>query len=158
MNTKTKVGTFISVFVAIVVALAIYSGGIVENVGNMRNTYTATNDTITSPAEGEYTDITGQELIGDYDVINQSGTVIETGDVQLVERVGDQGVKTISIFSPTNSNYTSTSVNVTYTYGPDGYAEDAGTRSVVLLIALFSALAIATIALWPAIKDIANIV
>ena len=74
-------------------------------------------------------------------------------NVSIVERVGTDGLKTVSIYTSSGSIYASKNVNISYTCGNDGYIEDSGIRSVVGLIIIVVALALAVFAMVPAVRE-----
>lgn len=156
MNKKAQmkqIGVLIMVFVAVIVgvALMISSAG---TVGTSTTTITLTNSTITSPANGAATDLTGQDLLSTPVVHNAStGAIIPTTNYTLSERVSPTtGLKTV-YFQTDDASIASQSLNVSYTYGPDGYINDSAGRSIAGLITVFFALAIGVIGLIAINKD-----
>ncbi len=80
------------------------------------------------PAAGASIDLIGQELLSVPTVINRTGAeVITTGNYTIAEGVSTStGVKTIILTTKAGSVYASKDVNISYTYGPDGYVDDTG--------------------------------
>ena len=161
MNNKgqMEVAALIILFISILVGLVLFLP-IAQNVGSVTDTQvfntTESGTVFTAPASGASTDLTGQELIGDAVVQNGSdGTAIETaGNWTVTEIVSTTtGVKTLSFTTTAGSEFASKSVNLTYTYGPDGYIESAGARSITGLIVLFFALGIAVVAMTPVMRS-----
>lgn len=114
-----------------------------ENVAQTSN-FNANNTTVTAPTVNSSTDLTGRELVGTGEVVNSSGTdVVGLGVLLRTGTSSTSGLRTVQIFTnDTGSHSAGDTVNVTYIYRPDGYHNDAGTRSIVLLITLIAALAI----------------
>lgn len=159
-NKKAKAESFGMIglmfvgFVAIIVGLALLNS-IASNAASVSHTNTFTNTSYTAPASGAYSDVTGcQELIGSYTIINAStdGTTIDTNNISMLERVGTDGYKTVSILT-SDARWNSRGINATFVCGSDGYVEDSGARGVVTLIVLFMALAIAAVGLIIVIKN-----
>lgn len=159
---QLTLGTFITVFMAIIVAVALFIT-IAQLVGSTRDTVvynTSTGDAVvTLAANGASVDLTGQDIIGTIvlhnasDNSNEPGSLIDDGNYTVSEIVSTTtGVKTISIQTDA-AQFASAQVNASYTYGPDGYIENSGARSVALLVTLFTALAIAVVAMVPTFRS-----
>ena len=146
------IGIFLSVFVGVIVALALY-GPSVGFIGAATTTVTTVNHSITAPAAGVTVDLVGQELESVPVVINNSNFVVPASNYTIAETVSSvDGLKRISYTSHVGP-YASKVVNITYVYGPEGYIDGAGSRSVAGLIAIFAALAIAVFTLSPVLKE-----
>lgn len=148
-------GVILIAFVAIVVGIAFYQA-IIQYVGESTGVslIRTINSTITMPAANGVVELTGQEYVGTAIVTNASevGTIVPTTNYTITERINSDGVKGIVLTSK-GGMWATGSVNITYTYYPDGYIDDAGGRSMALLIPIFAALAIAIVALVPALRS-----
>lgn len=146
------IGILLGIFVAVIAAIVIFQS-VATSVGSARTTTTYANQTVTVPLKGEYTDISGvQEILGTYTIWNRTTAVIATDNITLVERVGTDGMKTVSIYN-NDGRWNSSSVNVSATFGNDGYIEDSSAWAVTSLIVIFAALAIAVFTLIPILKN-----
>lgn len=154
MNNKGNlgmIGLVITAFIGLLVGIVLLNGGIYENVGTVTNTRTATNLTVTSPANGSTAAILGQAIEGSVTVTNETHDDISSEFIFASSQVLNgafTGTITTNIANNANKN-----VNLSYTYQPDGYIQQAGGRSVAGLIAVFAALAVAVFALVPALRS-----
>lgn len=153
MNRKGQGLTILLVFVGIIVALAMYQG-LDPFMGQATGTATLTNSTFTSPAAGSTIDLTGQELLSTPIVSNRTGqAVVPASNYTIEERISTvDGLKRITYTSRAGP-MAGQAVNISYSYGREGYIEDAGGRGIANLIPLFAALAVALIALSAIYKD-----
>jgi len=161
MNRKGEVsiGSILMVFVAIIVAIALLIASAQNlSVTSAVRTYNTTtgDDTVTLAANGARIDLLGQELISTpvlHNASDNSGLVINVANYTVGEHVSTStGVK--SIFIQTDAaQFASTAVNITYTYGGEGFVTDGGARSVIGLIIIFAALAIAVVTLSPTLRN-----
>ena len=143
MNNKgdTKVvGTLIVLFVGVIVALAIYTGGITQNIGLVDNTITIVNQTVTFPATSGILVLIGQASSVSV-ITNASNVVVPTTNYTVVNYDVSTGNLRTYINASTGY-YNSKSVNISYTYEPLGYAKESGTRAIVDLIAIGAVLGI----------------
>lgn len=148
------IGIVLYAFIGIVVALLLYTSiGQIVGDSTGANPVTKANYTIVAPASGSTLDLPGQELINVPVVTNRTdGIVISTGNYSIYEGVGSSGSKAI-IYKSLSTQFAGKNVNISYQYYPDGYIDDAGARSLALLIPVLAALAIAVIALVPALRN-----
>ena len=147
-------GCIIVVAVSIIVALVVFQV-IASYVGTSTTTVSQVNNSRTAPTSGSCTDIQGfQEVIGTYQIVNGS-SVVPTSNVSVRNIVGVDGQLTASLCTH-DPIYSNKLVNVTATYGPDGYISDSSGRSVTGLIVLLSALAIFVFAI-PNIREYLDI-
>ena len=138
------VGTIILLFVGIIVALSLYSGGITENVGTVTNTVTVVNDSYTFPAAGNTIVLKGQSNTNVAVVNASNGVSVASTNYTIT----NYDISTGSLRSTLTANagivgtFNSTAVKISSTYEPIGYAQESSTRSVVQLIAIFAGLAV----------------
>ena len=160
MNKKgeVSVGLIILTFLAVIVGLVLLTSWS-PFIGITSDTVSLVNSSVTVPAVGACVDLTGQELLSTPQVNNaSSGKVISnSGNINFTisERVSSvDGLKRIAYCHPVTAVInTSQVVNVSYYYGAEGYVEDGGSRSIIGLIGIFAALAIAIAALVPTIRE-----
>lgn len=158
MNKKAQiemVGAIIVTFVGIIVAFAIFNGGITTNVGGVTSTQTfnttAGNDGLT--ANSLVQPLSGKLVTG-FVARNNSGFVIESGNYTILNNQIFNNELTATInASNTLCNGCTTAWNVSYTYQPVGFIPDAGGRAMTSLIIIFAALAIAVFALVPVLRS-----
>lgn len=149
----TSVGAIVMVFIAVIVGLALITGnGIAGNVAASTKTQSSVNHSVTSGASaGLSVELHGSDIVGTPTVINgSSGTVILGNNFTFVQGIGADGQT--ALLMKTNagavtSGFAGKTINVTYTYEPDGYIKDAGARGIYDIVVVFSVLLIAVAAL-----------
>jgi len=163
------VGIIVVVAITLIVGLLLFQV-ISQEVGKSTNTITLgganSNQTILSAnvpdAINTKIDLIGQDLIGSATVVNATGGQTATsGNYTVGEYVSPTtGVKSIyfELDDPqfTGANLTasgSLGLNITYTYGPEGYINNSGARGMAGLIAIMFALALAVVALSPTLRS-----
>lgn len=158
-QVNLSMGLLISAMVAIIVG-AVLMTTVATYVGQTTSTFT-NNDTAdgtatTAPAAGATSDLTGMELIGTPTVINATNATdtIATDNWTIDEGVSTTtSLKTIRLTMDSASTYGGEDLNITYTYGTDGYIESSGARGIVGIILIFMAVGIAVIALVPVLRN-----
>jgi hypothetical protein len=158
MNKKGQdnniLGFTILAFVVIIVGLALLTSS-TTNIGQSVNTYAYAENGVVPAAAGEIKWMTGQSLLSTPTVINQSAVQNCASNVTFAEGVNPTtGVKAIKM--TTNALWTTaecSKLNITYTYGGDGYIDDSGGRAIANLIPIFFVLAIAIVALVPTLRN-----
>ena len=151
---QISMGPILLAFIGIILGITLFIT-IQQLVVPLTAQDTATNVTVAWPsAANGTTDMIGQELFGTPLVTlwNTTGTVVGPGNYTITEEVSN-GVKTIQLKRTDLGEVMLTNVNVTYTFGPDGYIDNGGARSVALIIGIFAALAIAVVALIPTMRS-----
>ena len=151
MNKKGQmgVGVFITTFVVLVVGLAMLSGGVFQSVGTMTNTIYERNHSVTYSG----TTVLKGQAVSNLIVINASdGGIIESGNYTVVNYDVSTGTLRAYLTNLTSRGPYPT-IKVSYTYEPLGYDTNSGNRSIVGLIAVFAALAVAVVALVPAFRE-----
>ncbi len=142
---KVFVGTIITVTFLIVIANAVFT---------QTNTSVATNVTVTAPAVNATLDLTGRSLISETDVSEASNASNTSNGMFLQTRVGTDGLLSVQLtLNDTASAFAGVSVNVSYTYQPEGYLADSGARAIATLILIFGALAILVFVIVIFIKE-----
>ena len=152
MNKQGQIGigSLVVVAVAIILGLVLLQSS-AQNIGGVipSSTTAANNVTYTTGANGAIIELVGQELVGTPIVTNStnSSKIVEAANYTIAECVrASDSLKGICYTTNTVS-YQSTPVNISYNYYPAGYADDAGSRSIIGIIILLAAVAIALIAL-----------
>ena len=148
MDSKFKIGGLILMAIMIIVGTALIPQ-IASNQEQMRKTYdynTSSGSAVITPAAAggsEY--ITGQSLISTPLVVNQTGAFNCAANVSFTSDTVNPTTNLKQIKMTTSALINTTycnKLNVSYTYGGEGYIEDAGGRTVASLILLFSVLAL----------------
>ena len=144
MNKQAQlgIGGFVLLFIGIIVAIALLPA-IADNVSTLSDTVTATNVTYTAPAANGTIDLgTAQELITLIHVTNHTdGTVVGAGNYTIAEGISaTTGKKVVQYTSGVDANYVGDGVNVSMTYGAEGYADNSGARGMSKVILIFAAL------------------
>lgn len=153
-ETSNVVGIFVAGFMVIVVAIALFQASAYQ-VGTATGTGTVVNTTLTLGAGNTSQDLVGQNLISGLTIVNWSGQVVLTNgaNVTIAEGVSPR-TGTLRIIATVNQGtYANQKINVSYVYGPEGYINDSGGRAIASLILIFFALAIAVVALVPALRN-----
>ena len=157
MNKKGQVtmGVLIVLAVAAIVGLVLFQESANQVAkANPSAVTTVTNQTITFPAVGSKLILTGQELVGTPVLTNATtGTLVPATNYTIQEEVRtSDGLKGI-VLTAKAGYQNSVSTNISYTYYPDGYIDDAGGRSIAGIIVLLAAIAIAIFVLAPILKE-----
>ncbi len=158
MNKKGEMGNLgfgliLSAFIGILIGLILISSSAADVAKATDEYTTGATYTITAPTSGSWKDIRGQELLSVPTVTNSSGDAVAAGNYTIEERVSSvDGLKRIA-YKNNNAAYNAAVVNVSYTYGMEGYIDDSGGRSIADLIIIFFALGIAAIALVPSLRS-----
>ncbi len=156
LNKKgASLGVFIVIFMGIIVSIALYAGTF-ESVGNMRNIRTTVNETITTAAVNSSTTLTGRENTSAITVVNATNGSQDWSVNFTVTTKNTGGALAILLTTTDNAGLVGqnlTSLNVSYTYKPQGYNDSSGSRAIVGIILIFGALAIAVFVV-PGFRDI----
>ena len=151
-QTSFQLGTILLMFIGALVGLILFQA-VATQTGASLNTAFSNNTTFTGPADGVTIDLVGQELLSTPVVSNDSEIVLASTNYTIDEGVSETtGVKSIQ-YEAIGSHIDGVQINVTYTYGPDGYIDDSGARAVVPLILIFFALAIIIVVLEPTMRS-----
>lgn len=147
---------FVMVAIAIIVGLVLLQPS-ASNVAKATQTYFR-NSTFTAPAVNGTIDLVGQELISTPLVINAtSNTVISSGNYTIGERVSPtDGLKRIyfkTLDGATVTGFNGKGVNISYTYGDEGYIDDGAGRSIAGLIIILASLALAVVVMFKIYED-----
>lgn len=155
MNRKGQaagIGMFLAIFIGVIVGLILFQASVDQAAGTLNSVYAA-NKTYTLSATTQ--DLIGQELLDTPVMTNATGgELISSTNYTIFEGISSTtGLKTVKMTGTPSALWTGKSVNISWTYGPNGYIEDTGSRSIVGLIAIFAALAVATVALVPTLRS-----
>ena len=151
---KTDGKAILLVFVGAIITVVLLSS-VANTIVGSTTTGEILNSTIVVPAVNATTDLTGRDLITETAIVNvTNGSQDLSGQgVYLQTGTGASGLRTVQITTnDTGSSLAGLSVNVSYTYNPDGYISDAGSRSITLLILIFGAVAIMLYVVFQFIK------
>lgn len=158
MNKKGQdslnyMGLIVGIFVTIIVALALFQAS-AGNLDKAVNTFYLGNTTYTAAADGVTIDLQGQELLSTPLVQNAtSGAAVPSTNYTIQEGVSaTTGVKVIQ-YTGLVGAFEGESINISYTYGDEGYIEDSGGRGIANIILVFAALAVAVVTLIPSLRS-----
>ena len=159
-NGQMGIGPLLVALIGVLVGVTLFIT-ISQTIGSSTATVEAgvnsANLSITIPAASTTIDVTGQDLLTTPVVYMQpNGSLIGAGNYTIDEGVSTStGVKSIQYESASgvDAGLVGLTANITVDYGPDGYIDDSGARSVALIIPIFAALAIAIVALVPALRS-----
>lgn len=155
MNKNGQVGlNFVLIALIGILVGIVLLPTIAEFVSKSTGTVSLVNGTYTAPAEGSSIDLPGQELLSTPIVNNVSGPSVPTTNYTIAEGISNTtSLKRILLTMPVGSGYDAQEINISYDFGPEGYIDNAGGRSLASLVIIFVALAIAVIALVPTLKS-----
>lgn len=169
MNKQGEIGNavIITIFIGVVIGLILLQGSAV-GIGQSTTTQNM-NRTFTAPAVNGTIDLQGQELITtpfvtwNHTCSNETATV-GSGNYTIAEGISSvDGLKRIRLSVTDNAalsecgTIASKDWTISYTFGPEGYADNSGARSVIGLILIFTSLAIAVIVLKPTLEELGYI-
>ena len=139
----TKVGGFILLFIGIIVSLSLFTGGITGNVGLVTNTVSVANESLgATVVNGTAQYLVNYKSISDVVVYNETGNVvIGAGNYTITNNVIYNGQEAVKIVPDTTAALKS-KWKISGTAQPLGYANESGTRAIVSLITVLSALAV----------------
>ena len=144
-----QVGLIIALFVGIIFATTLLTGGIYENIGTVTNKVDVANQTLAYAAT---TVLRGQAATNLVVTNATSGTVIASGNYSVVNYDVSTGTLRTYITNLT-SRVPYPNINVSYTYEPLGYSTDAGARTMTTLIAVFSVLAVVAFVVYKTYEE-----
>lgn len=142
---RTDGKAIMAVFIGAIIAATLIVN-IADEVVLITNDNTITNTTVTAPAVNGTLDLTGRDLVTSFEVYNatnNTGSLSDSG-VYLQTGKASDGLNSVQlVVNDTGATYASQSINITYSYRPDGHVgTGAGNVSITRLITLFAALAI----------------
>lgn len=158
MNNKAQlagIGIFITIAIAVIVG-AILLQAAAPSVASMNTILTVNNESLTLPAAPGNVTLKGQATFNHILTNRTSGTPIPASNFTVYNDVLVNG-QLVSILRLLDGNFSGNVVNVSYTYESFGYANDGGTRAIIGLVLIFSAIAIFVVVLTPvgeAIRDL----
>lgn len=141
----------------IVAALAVFIGlalwpAMSSNIGTMTQTQTVRNHSITFPAAGATVELLGQDIVTDLGIYNRTdGTLVPTNNYTITSEIGTNGLIKTTLTGE-GGHFSGVLVNASYTYQPEGYARDSGSRAIIVIVAIMMALLIAVSA-SPNLRD-----
>ena len=149
------VGALIMMFVAIIVGVVLLQSS-AQNIGSSTNTV-AVNQSISTVVNGTAQYLTNIKSLASPVVYNETGgVVIGAGNYTITNNVVYNGQESVRIVPDTAAAW-KTAWIVTGTGQPLGYVPESGSRTIVGLIVLFAALAIAIVVLGPSLKEITGV-
>jgi hypothetical protein len=160
MNKKAQmagVGALIMMFVAIIVGVVLLQSS-AQNIGSSINTVAVVNESLGVASNSTTVYLTSYKSISDVVVINNSnGAIVPATNYTVTNNVVYNGQEAVSILPKATTAYAGYQWNISGTAQPLGYVPESGSRTIVGLIVLFGALAIAIIVLGPSLKEITGV-
>ena len=138
----TSIGNIVMVLVGVVVCVVLFTSSAQEAVPN--TVLHTANYSVTAPTSNNTLSLTGRELVGDILILNGTNIAL-TGTSSLNFTAGSKIIDDdLTVYIETeDAAYAGTSVDVSYTYKPDGYFDSSASRSMINIILIFAALGIA---------------
>jgi hypothetical protein len=141
-NLKSDGKMIFMIFFGVIIATVLLSSS-ADQVFIQTNILSISNGTSTAPAVNATLDLTGRTLVGTGIVTNATSGVTVSGGIVQTGLSSTTGLQTIQLtLNDTASAYAAESVNVSYTYQPDGYLGNSGARGISTLIIIIGALAV----------------
>lgn len=157
MNKRGEVGVgiLLTVAVGVILALVLFQSSAQQMEKAIPKTATGVNDSLYTGILNTKVELVGQELVSVENVTNRTtGIMVYASNYTIAECVRtSDGLKGICYTAHSaNASY---GLNISYTYYPAGYIDDAGARGVAGIIILLTAIAVALVML-PAIRNPAD--
>lgn len=138
-NFKSDTRMIFMIFFGLIIATTLIVP-IANQINAQTETVTTINQTVTAPAINATLDLAGRSLITQIEVINASNGSSTNAGMFLQTGFGTSGLRTVQLtLNDAASNFSGTSVNVSYTYEPNGFVS-GGSASLMLLVLIFAAL------------------
>jgi hypothetical protein len=146
------IGLLMMVFVAILVGVIIFQQ-IAQTIGTTNTEYSYINQTKTLAATGSSIYLTDVRALSSVVITNATGgDVVPSSNYTITNNVVSDGSLTVQV--TTNAGgWNGSSVNISGTAQPLTYIDNSGGRSMVSIILIFFALAIAVVAMYPIYQD-----
>ena len=148
-------GIFIGIFMAVIVGLILLTAS-AQQVGDVTNTIDVANESVASSNGTTLALIVELQGKSVSDVVVYNGSddmVVTSGNYTIYNNQVIDGTETAGINVSTDVTQQGEAWNVSYTYEPTTYISDGGGRVVAGIIVLMFALAIAIVALIPAMRS-----
>lgn len=141
------------VFVGAII-VAVFLGSIGDSIFSQTNTISLENSTVTGPAVNGTLDLTGRALVGAAVITNATDGALANGTFIETVTSATTGLRTVQLgINDTGIANAAQSLNVSYTYEPDGYVSTSGGRGIVRLILIIGSLALVIFVIVVFIKD-----
>lgn len=153
MDNSTGIGMIVVATIAVLIGLAFWPA-LSPNIGQMTQTYSIVNQTMTLPAVTATSELTmcGQRATSITITNATGGATVPTTNYTVSQSPGTDGYLAAKVTTASQSYYAGKSVNVSCAYEPKGYISEGGSRGIVALIAVFMAMLIA-VAAMPNVRD-----
>ena len=139
---ELQFGPIIMIFVGVIVALVLFQAA-AQNVGTVTNTETYVNQSVSIPAAlNTAVALNGQSATSVVVLNSTSNATINSANYTVTNYVVNNGQLEAQL-KWVVSGYNGSTVKVSYVSEPDTYARDSSTRTIVGLIVILSALALA---------------
>lgn len=140
-DNKSNMKMIFTIFVGAIVAATLIVA-IADQVNLETSTFRVDNTTVTAPAVNATLDLVGRGLVTRIAVLNATNvTAVDNINMILQTGTGTTGLNSVQLtLNDSASEFAGKSVNVSYTYEPDGFVSNASGGAIVSLITLFAAL------------------
>jgi len=145
-------GALIVLFVGVIVALSLYSGGIAENIGTVTQTRGVVNYSFTFPANTSSVVLPGQAATSVVVINSTDGVSIPASNYTITNYDLTTGTFRV-LLTAKASTFSGLGAKVSYTQEPLGYSTDSSARSMVGLIGIFAALGVVAFVIWRVYED-----
>lgn len=137
MATTDNLGIIITTFVVILIGV-VFAGVIGNSTAGTNTLNVNNNETFTWVNNTAYT-LAQDQIVSGTEVVTNSSTVVLTRDTHYTM---DYPKGTITITNITNTAILSRPLNVSYTFRPNEYVNDAHSRPLISLVNIFWAIAV----------------
>lgn len=154
MNARGQlgIGVIITVFIAIVTGVILLQAS-APAVAQVTQTFNIVNNSDSNfPANAAVLVLNGQAVSNVVVYLENNFTLVPATNYTITNYDVSTGVLR-STLTGIGSTYSGQAINISYTYEPLGYARDAGSRAITNIILIFSALAVAVVALTPTLRN-----
>lgn len=149
MNDKGQsLNSLIYIFIAVIVGVILFQA-VAQQVGTSTNTVTI-NSSQTLAANGESIYLTDYRALSGVTIVNSSdqSATVGAGNYTVTNNVVYNGALAVKVTTD-DAEFAEEGVYIQGTAQPLTYIDDAGGRSMALLVVIFFALAVAVVALSP---------
>jgi len=143
--------TILIIFIAIIMAV-VFIDVIADQTYAVTTTLDAVNVTVTVPTANNDLSILGRTLIGSAVVINTTDNSAINATNYTIQTKIVNGKATI-VYTNLEAKWNGIDVKTSYSYEPEGYVRESSSRTLVLLVVLFGALAIIIFIISRLMKD-----
>jgi len=146
------VGMLLLTAIGVIVGLVLLVAS-AQQTNDLVNTVTLSNSSFTAPAESGSYYFTTYKAISSPVIYNATGDLVPAANYTVTNNVVYNDALAVRVTLGAVNEYANDTWNISGTAQPLGYATDSASRSIVPLIVIFGALAIAVVALAPTLRS-----